>query len=170
MASRRSVVASSPASHSAAASAVLEKIRALRGDIPGFTQPQSRAASQKLMPNASLPDEMLETVSVAIGSSPSLKSASDVEPESVRDTIRFSAAYGAIADEAEAFARAVRHTINVRRAATAQACLVVYDLAKGLARKPEGADLVPYIQDIRKTIKRGGRRRTVRPAPKPPAE
>lgn len=170
MATRRSAVVSSPVSHSAAVSVVLEKIRALREDIPGFTQPQNRAAAQRLIANASLPDDLLETVSVAIQSSPALASASNVKAEDVRDTIRFAAAYGAVADEAEAFARAVRHTINVRRAETAQACLVVYDLAKGLARKVEGADLVPHILDIRKTIKRGGRRKVAAKVVAKPAE
>jgi hypothetical protein len=106
-----------------------------------------------------MPDDFLESVSVAVQSSPSLASASGLNPDDVREAIRFSAAFNPVADELEALARAVRHTISVRRANAAQECLAAYDLAKGLARKAGGADLVARVAEIRKTIKRGGSRK-----------
>src|SRR5256885_9340816 len=139
MAQRRRATEGSSPSQSAAAAALLEKIRALRSDLPGFTQPQKTTASRRLASNAGLPDDFLESVTVAVQSSPALAAASGINPDEVRETIRFSAAYGPVAEELDAMARAVRHTINVRRANTAQDSLAAYEVAKGLARKTDGA-------------------------------
>jgi len=68
-------------------------------------------------------------------------------------------AYESVADEAEAFARGIRHTIAIRRAAVATDALQAYDIAKGLARKPEGAGLASHIGDMRRTLGRSGRKR-----------
>jgi len=152
-------------SHSADAAALLGDIRSLREKIPGFTQPQSSQAARRIIANAAVPDGFLESVSVAVQSSPSLKDASAVDPEAVRDVIRFSAAYAPVAEELEALARAVRHTISVKRAETAQSSLAAYDLAKGLARKTDGADLVPHIAEMRKNLNRGGSRRRMAAKP-----
>lgn len=168
MATRKTNTATMTASHSAAANLVLQKIRSLRTEIPGFTQPQSAREEQRLIANASVPDEFHETVSVAVGSSPALAAASGVNPDDVRDAIRFSAAYSPVADELEAVAHAVRHTIALRRAAAAQETLAAYDLAKGLARRPESADLVPHIADMRRTLKRSGTRRKASAKPATP--
>ena len=166
MAPRRS--SGSSASQSEAAARVLEKIRNLSKDVPGFAQPKSKKVARSLVASASLSDSFLETVAVAIQSSPDLASASRVDPNEVRDAIRFAAAYGAVADELEAFARGVRHTINIKRSAAVQGSLAAYDLAKGLARSSDGAALVPHIAEIRKTIKRGApRRKSVSKTPQP---
>ena len=122
-------------------------------------------AARRIIANAAVPDGFLESVSVAVQSSPSLKDASAVDPEAVRDVIRFSAAYAPVAEELEALARAVRHTISVKRAETAQSSLAAYDLAKGLARKTDGADLVPHIAEMRKNLNRGGSRRRMAAKP-----
>src|SRR5438874_3064315 len=154
-------------SHSEDASKVLDRVRALRELIPGFAQPQNKTAAQRLIANANRSDEFLETVAVAVQASPNLKAASGVDPASLRDSIRFGAAYSAIADELDALASAVRFTINIKRSASAEEALAAYDLAKGLARKKEGASLVPHIADIRKSLKPGVRRKTAAAAPKP---
>ena len=156
-------------SHSEDASKVLEKVRTLREQIPGFAQPSNKTAARRLVGNAGVSDDFLETVAVAVQASQALKSASEVDPAAMRDAIRFAAAYGPVADELESLASAVRFTINVRRAESATEALAAYDLAKGLARKKEGASLVPHISDIRKALNRGGHRK-VAAKPAAPAQ
>ena len=157
-------------SHSASANALLTEIRAIREKIPGFAVAPNKTAAQRLVANAGLDDAFLETVCVAVQSSPSLQAASNCDVNEIREAIRFAAAYGAVADELESLASAVRFTINSRRSAAGQECLAAYDLAKGLARKPAGANLVPHIADMKRDMNRGGNRKKAKAADAPTAQ
>jgi predicted phage tail protein len=143
-----------PVSFSAAAGVLLEKIRALHADVPNFKQPMSKSEQQRLISNAGVDDDFLDGAAVMLESSPALRSVSGVEPESLRETVRFAAAYIAVVDELAAFSRAVAHTILVRRDASGKDARAIYDLAKALSRKPEGASLLPHIAQMKKKTKR----------------
>jgi hypothetical protein len=115
--------------------------------------------------SASVPDDFLEAAAVAVESSIVLKTATGLEPDNVREAVAFATAYGPVAEEAEALARSIRHTISVRRSQAGTDALQAYNIAKGLARKPEGAVLSSHIQEMKRTLGRGGHKRVTAPTP-----
>lgn len=118
---------------------------------------------------AALPNDFLIAATTAVDSSNVLQSATQFDTDAVRQAVEFTEAYESVANEAEAFARGVRHTIAIRRAEAATDALQAYDIAKGLARKPEGASLASHISDMKRTLGRTGKRRKPNaPAPLPP--
>ena len=89
-----------------------------------------------------------------------LKTATGLEPDNVRAAVAFATAYSPVAEEAEALARSIRHTISLRRAQAGTDALQAYNIAKGLARKPEGAVLSSHINEMKRTLGRSGHKRT----------
>ena len=67
--------------------------------------------------------------------------------------------------EAEAFKRALAHTIRTAKAAAGESALDVYAVAQRLAKRKDGAELVPHVKDMRRKLKRGRRKATSEPAP-----
>ena len=141
-------------SQSAEVSAFLEKLMALEADVPGFRYPSGYTEQRRLISNAGVDNEYLEAVAVMLERSPELRAASGVDPQALRDTIRFDAAYGAIPERLEAFARGVRFTILLRRDAAGKDARAAFEMAKALARKPTGAVLAQHVAEIKRTNKR----------------
>ncbi|HYM62609.1 MAG TPA: hypothetical protein VEZ11_17125 [Thermoanaerobaculia bacterium] len=81
------------------------------------------------------------------------------------DAVRFGAAFSPVADELEAMARAVRHTVAIRKSTAGTDALNTHNLAKSLERRPEGADLAAQVAEMRKALGRGGKRRAAPPVP-----
>jgi hypothetical protein len=150
---------SSSASSSTRARDLLQKLRDLRNAVPGFTTESSDGRKSPIRVIAALPNDFLMAASVAVESSSALKSATQFDSDAVRQAVEFTQAYESVADEAEAFAKGIRHTIAIRRAQAATDALQAYDIAKGLARKPDGAGLAAHIQDMRRTLGRAGHKR-----------
>lgn len=145
-------------SQSAAAKAILDNLRGLREQIPGFVAaPAGRQAA--VVTRAAMPSSFLEAAAVAAESSDQLRTAGSLDPDDLRETIAFAAAFEAVADEAEAFARSMRYTIAVRRSKAAEDALQTYGIAKSLVRKPEAAALVPHVGEMKKSLGRGGARK-----------
>lgn len=160
---------SSSESPSSQSQVLLQKLRDLRDAVPGYTPENAGGRKHVLGIKASLPNEFLVAASVAIDSSNALKAATQVDTDAVREAVEFTQAFETVADEAEAFARGVRHTIALKRAAAANDALQAYDIAKGLARKPEGASLASHIGDMRRTLGRTGRKKkAANGVPQPP--
>lgn len=160
---------SKTAAPSSQARDVLQKLRDLREAIPGFTPESNEGRNSPIRPKASLPNEFLMAASAAVDSSNALKLATQFDTESVREAVDFTQAFESVADEAEAFAKGIRHTIAIRRAAAANDALQAYDIAKGLARKPEGASLASHITDMRRTLGRAGHKRKAKSGGPTPA-
>lgn len=168
MPSRKNATATAT-SYSDAAQAVLDSIRAIHEQIPGYTPPRTPGETKKLTTSAAVPSDFVELVAVAIKGSPALSAASNVNADSLRDAVGFGAAFSPVADELEAMARAVRHTVALRKSAAGTDALNTYNLAKSLTRRPEGADLAAQVAEMRKALGRGGKRRPASPAPVTPA-
>jgi hypothetical protein len=61
----------------------------------------------------------------------------------------YADAYDPVADELEAMAHFIRHSVRVARNEAGSSALTTYALAKRLAKRPETAALAPHVEDIR---------------------
>jgi len=138
--------------HSDTAQARVEEIRAFRQQIPNFVIPAFKGERRKLAPAASVPPEFVERVAVAVRNSQALVRGGAPDPEQARDLMSYAEAYGPVADELEALAEFVRHSVTTAKNKAGSDALTTYALARRLAKRPEHAELVPHVDDMRRTL------------------
>lgn len=142
-------------SQSAAAKEIIDAIRALRDKIPGYeAAPKTMPATIRV--RASMPSEFLEAAAVAVASSEALGNASKMSPDELREAVAFGAAFEAVADEAEAFARAIRFRISSRRADAASAAMVTYDMARSFGKRGSSNELVSHVKEMQRSLGKRG--------------
>jgi hypothetical protein len=159
-----------PGPHAEGAKALLADIRALYAKMPRLVA-EGPEEAQKLASAASVPDAFMESAGAAVDRSKRLEGAVAMDAATLRDTYGFALTYDAVVTEAYAFARAVEHTLRVQRATAGISALDIYAVAQRLAKRKNGAEFVPHVEDMRRKLKRGGRKRktTSEPAPVPAA-
>jgi hypothetical protein len=136
--------------HADEAKVLLDKIRALRLEIPRLV-PEVPSENRKLV-KAGVPDPFIESASVAVQSSVRLEQASGVDPLAMRDSFGFALAYDAVVKELQALARSMAYTIRVQRAEAAQNAFDVYAFAQRLSVRTDGAELLPHVDNMRKKL------------------
>ena len=156
-------------SHTATVQERIDEIRAMRQKIPNFTIPESRRAKRQIITVASLPPAFIERAAVAITNSASLVRAGAVDPERIRDLMSYSDAYESLADELEAMASFVRHSVATARSEAGREALTTYALAQRLAKLPATADLAPHVADMRSALGKRVRKTKAKPASTPAA-
>ena len=147
-----------PSPHAEGAKVLLDKIRALRAEIPRLTIATS--GGRRLAFRMGVPDAFMESASVAIQISPRLEQSAGTDASTLRDAFGFAISYDALVQELRALARVVAHSIRVQRAEAAASALDVYAIAQRLANQKDGAELLPYVEDMRKKLGRTGLRKT----------
>ncbi len=152
--------------HAEAAKALVEKLRALRAELPQYV-PESPGDAKSLANRASVPEPFVESASVAIQASDLLDGSTRTTAEALRDVIAFALAYEAVLTEGKAFVRAAKHMIRLAKSQAGGHALSVYAIAQRLAKEKDGAELVPHVIDMRHKLKRGRRKATSEPAPDP---
>jgi hypothetical protein len=157
-----------PSPHAEAAKALLDKIRALRAEVPRFVTEVPPRERRRLVPPAAVPPAVMESASVAIQSSERLAAAAATDAATLRDTYSYALAYEAVARELQAFAASVTHTVRVQRAAAGASALDVLALARRLARQKDGAELLPHVADMQRKLNRGRGRKAATKAPELP--
>jgi hypothetical protein len=158
-----------PGSHVEGAKSLLAEIRALYAKVPRLATEGPKEA-QKLAFSASVPDVFIESAGASIDSSKRLETTAATDAATLRDSFGFALAYDPVVVEAYAFARAVEHTIRVQRATAGDSALDIYAVAQRLAKRKNGAEFVPHVEDMRRKLKRGRKRKTTsEPAPVPAA-
>jgi hypothetical protein len=156
--------------HTDAAKVILDKVRALRADIPRFVLNVPSQEVRQLVPSAGVPDPFLESASVAVQASPRLERATDPDDAArLRDAYAFAIAYDAIVLELASLSRAVKHTIRVARAEAGASALDIYAIAQRLSKRKDGAELLPHVEDMRRKLKKRSRKTNGEPAPAPDA-
>ena len=145
--------------HADGARVLLEKIRALRSEIPRFTV-TAVADSRRLNGQSGVPDRFMESASVAVQGSPRLEQAAGVDASTLRDSYGYAISYDAVVQELFSLARAVAASIRVQRAEAALSALDVYAIARRLSRQKDGAELIPYVEDMRKKLNKGRPRKS----------
>ncbi|HEX7152154.1 MAG TPA: hypothetical protein VF618_11765 [Thermoanaerobaculia bacterium] len=72
----------------------------------------------------------------------------------MRDLLSYAMAYAPLADELEALAQAVRHSVITARNKVGQEALTIYALAQRMARLAENAGLAAHVADMRRKLGR----------------
>jgi hypothetical protein len=155
--------------HAEAAKVLADKLRALRTEIPRFI-PEEPGEARALASKSAVSEEFMEAASASMQASDLLDGSSPTTSAALRDSVAFALALTAVLTEAKAFVRAVAHTIRAAKADAGGRGLDIYAVAQRLAKTKEGADLVPHVQAMRRTLKRGRRRAGAEPATAPPVK
>jgi hypothetical protein len=152
-----------PSAHTAAAQSRILEVRAMREIIPNFIDSGTKTDAQRIISSSAVPPEFIEIVAAAIGNEPDLRRET-VDTNRVRDLMDYAQAYGPVADEFEAMAHFLRHSINVARSTAGNEALSTYALAKHLVRRPAMARLVPYVADMSRALGARARMAKIRAA------
>src|SRR5713101_2006373 len=138
-------------SHTDAAQALIEEIRAMRDRVPNLVIP-SKGDRRRLAPAASVPPDFVELTVVAVRNSMPLVRGGGSDPLRTRDLMSFADAYEPFAHELEAMAQFVSHSVIAARNQAGSDALTTYALAQRLAKRPETADLAPHVEDMRRAL------------------
>jgi hypothetical protein len=141
-------------SHPAAAQALLQELRQMRDRIPRFAFPTSPQEAKRLTPAASVPPEFVELTAVAIANENALVRGVGPTPAEIRDLTSYADSYDPLADELEAMAQFIRHSVRAARNQAGSEALTTYALTQRLAKRPEFAHLAPYAADMRRALGR----------------
>lgn len=141
-----------PTEHTVDAQARIDELRAMRLAIPHFVIPTLQRSTQELSVAASLPPEFIHLTAEAVRISTALVRGGGTEPSVIRDLMTYGEAYSPFADELEALAQFVRHSIAAARHKAGTEALTTYALARRLAKQPENADLAPHVADMRRAL------------------
>jgi len=140
-----------PSVHTAAAQARIRDIRSMRDAIPEFVVPASKTEGRRVVTAASVPVEFVELAITALTNVPDVRRATS-NPNRARDRMDYADAYSPLADELEATAQFLRHSIRVARNEAGSDALATYELAKRLMTRPGLTELVEYVADMRRAL------------------
>jgi len=148
--------------------ALIDDIRALKQRVPNFVIPESKKIRGQLAAAASVPAQFVDLAALAIRNHEELTRGGNSGLAHIRDRMSYAEAYGPVADELEAMALFVRHSVRVAKNEAGSSALTTYALAKRLAKRPETAALAPHVDDMRLALGPRGRKPKAKPAPEPP--
>jgi hypothetical protein len=154
-------------SYADSALARVEDIRAWREKIPNLVIPETKGARKRLVNAASVPKEFVELATIAVKTKPVLVRSSGQDLAQDKDLSDFADAYGPVADELEALASFVRHSVTLAKNKVGSEALTTYILAQRLSKRPETADLLPHVEDMAKALGKRSRKAKSQPAPTP---
>ena len=143
----------------------IEEIRAFRERIPKFAIPPHQHARRALVRAASLPPEFLAGIAMVMKSHPELVHGGAVGPDEIRDLIAYADAFDPVANEIEALAHFLRYSVAAARNKAGSVALSIYALARVLAKRPEHADLIPLVEDMRRNLRAKRKRKAAEPPP-----
>ncbi|HXH38898.1 MAG TPA: hypothetical protein VNN08_09745 [Thermoanaerobaculia bacterium] len=150
-----------------AAAALIDEVRGLKTRIPNFEIPQAKGASRKLAKAASVPLAFINLTALAIRNNEELARGGNTDQQQMHDLASFAEAFAPLADELEAMALFVRHTVRAAANKAGSEALTTYALAQRLATRPETASLAPHVEDMRLALGNFGRKTKSKPAPTP---
>ena len=101
-----------PSPHAEGARVLIEKIRALRAEIPHFT---TELVDGRALTGGVVPDRFLEATSAAIQNIERLEQAAGSDATTLRDAYAYALAYDPVVQELEALAQFVAHSVRVQR-------------------------------------------------------
>ena len=151
--------------HAEAAKALIEKIRALRDEIPRLTT--EGLGDNRAMNGGAVPEKFVESASAAVQKSIRLEQAGGADATTLRDAWAYAISYDPVVQELVATARFLAHSIRLQRNAAAMCALDVYLLAKRISERKDGAELKPFVDDMRRKLNKSGRSRKTNSGPVP---
>ncbi|HEX6097271.1 MAG TPA: hypothetical protein VF432_13160 [Thermoanaerobaculia bacterium] len=153
-----------PSPHAEAAKALIGKFRALREEILYFT---TDLTDSRALNGGAVPESFVEAVSAAVQQSTRLEQAGGADATMLRDAWAYTVAYEPVVQELLAMAKFLSHSIRVQRNAAGLSALDVYTLAKRLSKRQDGAELRPFVADMRVKLGKKGRPRKANSDPAP---
>jgi hypothetical protein len=153
--------------HQEAADALIDDIRALKERVPNFVVPESKNAGRQIASAASVPPEFVDRAALAVRNHEELTRGGNLGLTKIRDLMDYADAYDPVADELEAMAHFIRHSVRVARNEAGNSALTTYALAKRLAKRPETAALAPHVEDMRIALGSRARGGKAKRSPKP---
>ena len=148
--------------------AMVEQLRAMRDQIPGFTQLPVRDASV-LQTVARLDDGFVQAAINSTGASESVRSALGVTTDDLQQQKSDAARWSAVEDELRAMLRGVTAANLVRRHSLGLTALQTYNISRQLVRRSEHAVLLPHVERMKQLNKLGRKRAPAQPVPPPPS-
>jgi hypothetical protein len=149
-----------------AAAALIDVVRGLKDQIPNFVIP-SKGEGQRLGRVASIPLAFVNLTALAIRNNAELARGGNTDQSQMLDLASFAEAFAPLADELEAMALFVRHTVRAAGFKAGSEALTTYALAQRLAKRPETASLAPHVEDMRLALGNFGRNRKAKAKPAP---
>ncbi|HEX7149969.1 MAG TPA: hypothetical protein VF618_00670 [Thermoanaerobaculia bacterium] len=133
---------------------ILGELRNMRGLIPRLVAPLSPQETPRLNSAASVPPDFVELTIVANTEWDVLARVKSMSATEMRDLLSYALAYAPLADELEALAQIVRHSVIAARNKVGQEALTIYALAQRMAKRPENAGLAAHVADMRRKLGR----------------
>jgi len=143
-----------PINHAEAAQQRVLELRRWREVIPHFVMPESTDETRRLSAAASVSPEFIELTNVAVTNQPELARNQGPTAAEVRDLVSYADAYDPLADELEASAHFLRHSVKAARNIAGSEALTRYSLAQRLAKQRKTAHLATYVADMRRALGR----------------
>lgn len=158
-----------PVAHTEKAFRQLEALRTMQGTIDGFVMPPTPMDSRSRPRGHSLyPTEFFVALAVALESSPQLVAALQaagiqLTAADIRDMLRFGEAYLPVADEHERIARAIRHTVALRRAKVGRVAASAYRVIQAMNLLEDASIPIPEMDTMRRAFPASRRRKPAEP-------
>ncbi|HYI09156.1 MAG TPA: hypothetical protein VEK57_08795 [Thermoanaerobaculia bacterium] len=150
--------------HATAAQDLLDRIDTIKPEVRELTHGSKRDA-RRLGQIAAIPDAALEAVSSMVQRNERLMQVAGAPAEKMRDAMAFALAHEPVVQALFAAGRALAHTIRAARAEAGYSARDVYVMATRLSTRPEGVELIPFVEDLKKKMSRGKKRKTVADPP-----
>ena len=152
---------------------IVAQLRVLRAQIPSYVQlPVSEALTLRTVSN--LHPEFAQAAINAVGASPRLEATVGQSAEALQGVAEQAARLSKVADELKAMQEGVSSAILTLKNSLGRAVLLTYVVSKRLVQEPEHKDLLPHLDNMRKTNRLGRSRKkqadTPAPAPVPVSE
>lgn len=142
-----------PSPHAESARLLIEKIRALRTDVPNFA---TDLVDGRSLSSGQVPEKFLESTSVGVQNNLRLEQAAGADASSLRNAYAYALAYDPVVQELLALAQFVAHSVRLQRNAAGICALDVYNTAKRLSQRPDFAELKPLVADLKEKLKKKG--------------
>jgi hypothetical protein len=115
----------------------------------------------------SVSNDFIVSAIAAVEQNPELDGLHNFDVAEARDALQFSEAFRPMKDKLNAAAINVEFSLDHRRANVVEPALQVYALTKGLARNPARTSAAAHAANLKRDLKRAGRKKKVTPAPAP---
>jgi hypothetical protein len=134
--------------------ALVEQLRALRQQIPEYA-PLTVADAKSLRAAAAANPAFVNASINAIGASAVVENAVGSKPEVLRQDATDAGRWTAVEDELRAMLKGVAETNLARRHRLGVAALQAYGISRMLVRKPEHANLLSHVAEMKRSNRFG---------------
>jgi hypothetical protein len=146
---------------------IAEQLRALRQQIPSYSQ-LTTAEAQSLRSVAGADPAFVHASINSIGASPGVEAAIGLTPEALRLEADEALRWTAVEDELRAMLKGVAAANLTRRHRLGTVALQAYGISRLLVRRPEHADLLPHLAEMKRLNRFGrGKVKVQEPVKKP---